>query len=346
MQNLCTTPKMRLEVYESLRARAVPLLCGGWRLVLDRAPRGAQLPASFLITTGSAAPGPAGDVTVGGGCGAFSAGGLAGPAASDMATFFSVTIAVKPAERRDGDQGGWIDEIKNAVKTYVNKTTTEGLLVQSVAGGCLTLRGAILFAEAHDRHNLQQYLRTRPVNSRLPLGAGEGEVTCAVSTGSKDARHAVYDTLRRMAAAGAAGQGKAGQPGESRTARPAARQRDAHSRRVGHRGSAGSAGGRRAATGRPLRIGSFRCSRRRAVRSLGGAARGSRSLQGVRGHDSRVRWRPRHCPLLPFRGSSQCLLRGVSSGLHSVGDMDGARALGPSAAHVRGPQAGPQPWTV
>ncbi len=67
---------------------------------------------------------------------AFSAGGRAGLAASDIATFFSVKIAVKPAERRDGHQGGWIDKITDAVKTYVNKTTTEGpsLLVQSVAG--------------------------------------------------------------------------------------------------------------------------------------------------------------------------------------------------------------------
>ena len=120
----------RLAVYESLRARTVPSSLGGWRLVLDRAPGGERLPAaSSLITAGGAAPGPAGGVTVGGGGGAFPAGGRAGPAASDAATFFSVTIAVKPPERRDGEhQGGWIEEITGAVKTYTTKNTTEGLL--------------------------------------------------------------------------------------------------------------------------------------------------------------------------------------------------------------------------
>ena len=146
----------RLAVYESLRARTVPPSRGGWRLVLDRAPGGERLPAaSSLIAAGGAAPGPAGGVTVGEGGGAFSAGGRAGPAASDAATFFSVTITVKAPERRDGEH----QEITGAVKTYAAKNTTEGLLVQSVAGGCLTLRGAILFTEAHDRDNLQQYLR-------------------------------------------------------------------------------------------------------------------------------------------------------------------------------------------
>ena len=120
---------------------------GGWRLVLDRAPGGERLPAaSSLIAAGGAAPGPAGGVTVGEGGGAFSAGGRAGPAASDAATFFSVTITVKAPERRDGEH----QEITGAVKTYATKNTTEGLLVQSVAGGCLTLRGAILFTEARE----------------------------------------------------------------------------------------------------------------------------------------------------------------------------------------------------
>jgi hypothetical protein len=189
----------RLAVYESLRARTVPPSRGGWRLVLDRAPGGERLPAaSSLIAAGGAAPGPAGGVTVGGGGGAFPAGGRAGPAASDAATFFSVTIAVKPPERRDGEhQGGWIEQITGAVKTYVNKNATEGLLVQSVEGGCLTLRGAILYAEAHDRDNLQQYLRTRLVKHLPPPGASEGEVTCAVSTGSEDARHAVSESFRK-----------------------------------------------------------------------------------------------------------------------------------------------------
>ena len=67
---------------------------------------------------------------------------------------------MKPPERRDGEhQGGWIEKITGAVKTYATKNTTEGLLVQSVAGGCLTLRGAFLFAEARDRDSLQPYLR-------------------------------------------------------------------------------------------------------------------------------------------------------------------------------------------
>ncbi len=181
----------RLAVYESFRALTVPPSRGGWRMVLDRAPGGERLPvASSLITAGGAAPGPAGGGTVGGGGGAFSAGGPAGLAARDAATFFSVTIAMKPPERRDGDhQGGWIEKITGAVKTYVNKNATEGLLVQSVEGGCLTLRGAILYAEAHDRHSLQRNLRTRLVHHLLPPWASEGEVTCAVSTGSEDARH-------------------------------------------------------------------------------------------------------------------------------------------------------------
>ncbi|MFN9122456.1 MAG: hypothetical protein ACK5X5_11770, partial [bacterium] len=77
---------------------------------------------------------------------------------------------MEPPERRDGEhQGGWIEKITGAVKTYATKNTTEGLLVQSVAGGCLTLRGAFLFTEARDRHNLQQYLR-RLVQNLPPPG--------------------------------------------------------------------------------------------------------------------------------------------------------------------------------
>ena len=53
----------RLAVYESLRGRTMPQSPGGWRLVLDRAPRGERLPACSLIAGGSqaaaaAAPGP------------------------------------------------------------------------------------------------------------------------------------------------------------------------------------------------------------------------------------------------------------------------------------------------
>jgi hypothetical protein len=130
-----------------------------------------------------------------------------------MATFFSVTIAVKPPERRDGDQGGWIDKITAAVSTYMSRNAEEGLLVQSIAGGCLTLRGAILFAEAHDRHNLQIYLRTRQVNPGLPSGTRDGDVTVAVSTCIEDAQHTVYKTLRRTAA-GSAGQWEGWQPAQ------------------------------------------------------------------------------------------------------------------------------------
>ncbi len=42
----------RLTVYESLRARTVPLSPGGWRLVLDHAQRGEQPPAVSSLVTG------------------------------------------------------------------------------------------------------------------------------------------------------------------------------------------------------------------------------------------------------------------------------------------------------
>ena len=88
----------RLAVYESLRARTAPQSRGGWRLVLDSAPRGEQLAAvSSLFGDGSSAPGPAGSVTVSASSDGVAAagGGRAGPAASDK--FFSVTITVKKA---------------------------------------------------------------------------------------------------------------------------------------------------------------------------------------------------------------------------------------------------------
>jgi hypothetical protein len=47
------------------------------------------------------------------------------PAASDMAKFFSLTITVKPAERIDGEQGGWIDKITDdAVKICQGEHST------------------------------------------------------------------------------------------------------------------------------------------------------------------------------------------------------------------------------
>ncbi len=75
----------------------------------------------------------------------------------------------------------------------------------------MTLSGAILFAEALGREQLQRNLRARQVHPGLPSWAGEGDVTIAVSTRSEDARYAVYESLQRMAAA-AAGPGEAGQP--------------------------------------------------------------------------------------------------------------------------------------
>ena len=99
----------RHAIYENLRARTVPPMLGGWRLVLDRAPR-AQLPASLIAS----APGPAGGVTISGGAGGAGGGravsGIcARPAAGDGAKFFSVTITVKQAEPCGGDRS-WIDK--------------------------------------------------------------------------------------------------------------------------------------------------------------------------------------------------------------------------------------------
>ena len=179
----------RLAVYESLRGRTMPQSPGGWRLVLDRAPRGERLPACSLIAGGSqaaaaAAPGPAGGVKVGGGCGAFSAGGRAGPAASDTATFFSVTIAVKPPERRDREhQGGWIEKITGAVKTYATKNTTEGLLVQSVAGGWTLARS--------------------PAPARWPADdSGSGRASIAAAGPRRRRLRLRHDRRQRPAAAG------------------------------------------------------------------------------------------------------------------------------------------------
>ena len=92
----------RHAIYESLRARTVPPLLGGWRLVLDQATQAQQrLPASLIAS----APGPAAVVPVSGGGGAAVGGraisgicaGRPGPAASDGAKFFSVTITVRLA---------------------------------------------------------------------------------------------------------------------------------------------------------------------------------------------------------------------------------------------------------
>jgi hypothetical protein len=60
-----------------------------------------------------------------------------GLAASDKAN--SVTITVKPAECCNGDPCCWIDTITAAVKKHVSRDSEEGILVQSVADGCLTL---------------------------------------------------------------------------------------------------------------------------------------------------------------------------------------------------------------
>jgi hypothetical protein len=129
----------------------------------------------------------------------------AGPAASDQANFFSLTITVKAPEPCDA--GGWIDGITDAIKKGVSKISEEFVLVQSVAGGFLTLRGAMKFAKTRNRKNLQYHLRTRHVEKHLPPGIGDGNLTCIVSTLVEDERHVVYESLRRMAAAAGPGAG-------------------------------------------------------------------------------------------------------------------------------------------
>ena len=206
----------RHAIYENLRARTVPPMLGGWRLVLDRAPR-AQLPASLIAS----APGPAGGVTISGGAGG-AGGGRAGsgicarPAAGDGAKFFSVTITVKQAEPCGGDRS-WIDKITGAVEKHVSRNSAEALLVQSVAGGCLTLNGAMRFNAPRNRNDLQTHLRARQVMTLVPPGVGDGDVTCTVSARSEDERHAVYETLRRMAAAAGPGEAGQAQPGPPAT---------------------------------------------------------------------------------------------------------------------------------
>ena len=125
---------------------------------------------------------------------------------------------------------------------------------------------------------------------RRPRRAGDGGPVAepAATRGERRRGHLLrFDCQRGRAARGlrcasANGGRRRRRPGGGRTAWPAARHRDAHPRRVGHRGAAAAgagAAGRRAATERPPRAGFF--SRRRAVRARGGAARGSRLLQGV-----------------------------------------------------------------
>ena len=199
----------RHAIYEHLRARTVPQAPGGWRMVLDCPPREQQqLPASLIAS----APGPAGGVTVSGGGGAAVgertvSGICAAPAAGDVAKFFSVTITVK-AEPCSGDRS-WIDNITGAVEKHVRRNSAEALLVQSVVGGCLTLSGAMRFGAPHNRNDLRKNLRARQVMKGLPPGVGDEDVECIVSARSEDERHAVYETLRRMAAA--AGPWEAGQ---------------------------------------------------------------------------------------------------------------------------------------
>jgi hypothetical protein len=59
----CQAEDVRHAIYESLRARNLPSSLGGWRLALDSAPLGEQLP----IVAGGSAPRPAGGGTVSGG---------------------------------------------------------------------------------------------------------------------------------------------------------------------------------------------------------------------------------------------------------------------------------------
>ena len=243
----------RPEVYEKLRAWTLPQSRGGWRLVLDTAPR-AQLRPVSLSVSGST-PGPAGGVTVSpaqllpvsrsaastlppaplSACGSMpgpavgvtvsGAGGAAvgrrtgssicaGPAVSksDNANFFSITIAVKEAELC------CIQNITKAVEKYMIRNSAESVLVQSIAGGCLTLDGAMRLGTPRDRNDLQHHLRTRQIMPPLPCGFDMGKVECIVSTPPMDGRHAVYESLRRMtAAAGPGGGGQQPGPPATRT---------------------------------------------------------------------------------------------------------------------------------
>ena len=215
---LSHTEDARHTIYESLLARTLPPSLGGWRLVLDQTRTGPSLSA------GASTPGSAGGATVSGGGGAVVGGraisgicaGRPGPAASAGAKFFSVTITVKQAEPCGGDRS-WIDKITNAVEKHVSRNSAEAFLVQSVAGGCLTLNGAMRFNETRDRGRLQQNLRARQVQPLVPPGVGDGDVNCTVSARSEDERHAVYETLRRMAAAAGPGEAGQAQPGPPAT---------------------------------------------------------------------------------------------------------------------------------
>jgi hypothetical protein len=211
----------RHAIYENLRARTVPPLLGGWRLVLDQASQAQQrLPASLIAS----APGPAAVVTVSGGGGAAVGGraisgicaGRPGPAASDGAKFFSVTITVKQAEPCGGDRS-LIDKITGAAEKHVSRNSAETFLVQSVAGRCLTLSGAMRYDAPRNGNDLQQNLRARQVQPMVPPGVGDGDVNCTVSARSEDEQHAVYETLRRMAAAAGPGEAGQAQPGPPAT---------------------------------------------------------------------------------------------------------------------------------
>ena len=154
---------------------------------------------------------------ISGGAGGAGGGGAvsgicARPAAGDGAKFFSVTITVKQAEPCGGDRS-WIDKITGAVEKHVSRNSAEALLVQSVAGGCLTLSGAMRYDATRNGNDLQQNLRARQVMTLVPPGVGDGDVTCTVSARSEDERHAVYETLRRMAAAAGPGEAGQAQPG-------------------------------------------------------------------------------------------------------------------------------------
>jgi len=156
---LSHTEDARHTIYESLLARTLPPSLGGWRLVLDQTRTGPSLSA------GASTPGPAAVVTVSGGGGAVVGGraisgicaGRPGPAASDGAKFFSVTITVKQAEPCGGDRS-WIDKISGAVEKHVSRNSAEALLVQSVAGGCLALSGAMRFNAPRNRNDLHTYI--------------------------------------------------------------------------------------------------------------------------------------------------------------------------------------------
>ena len=99
----------------------------------------------------------------------------------NSAKFFSATITVTPNEAFKGDRCCRIESVTSELEKYVQKSTIEGVLVQSVKDECLTLSCAMLFSASHNGTRLQYNLR------ELHLACFEGRrdsvvVKCAVTT--------------------------------------------------------------------------------------------------------------------------------------------------------------------